>query len=59
MITRSYHFSESRNEYDVLDIEIRKDGKRFIVNSYEVDWYNGKSSIPSVPKKEKPKEAKQ
>jgi hypothetical protein len=53
MITRSYHFSESRNEYDVLDIEIRKDGKRFIVNSYEVDWYNGKSSIPSVPRKEK------
>ena len=59
MITRSYHFSESRYEYDVLDVETKEDGKMFIVGSFTMDWYNGKTNIPSVPRKEKLKEMKQ
>jgi hypothetical protein len=53
MITRSYHFSESTYEYDVLDVETKEDGKRFIVDSFTMDWYNGKTNIPVVPRKEK------
>jgi hypothetical protein len=53
MITRSYHFSESTYEYDVLDVETKEDGKKFIVDSFTMDWYNGKTNIPVVPRKEK------
>ena len=53
MITRSYHFSESTYEYDVLDVETKENGKKFIVDSFTMDWYNGKTNIPVVPRKEK------
>lgn len=59
MITRSYHFNEACYEYDVVDVEVKENGKLFIAGSYTMDWYNGKSNIPSVPRKEKPKEVKQ
>ena len=58
MITRSYHFIESTYEYYVLDVETKEDGKKFIVGSFTMDWYNGKSNIPVVPRKEKPKRMK-
>jgi hypothetical protein len=58
MITRSYHFSESRYEYDVLDVETKEDGKKFIVDSFTMDWYIGKTNIPLIPRKEKPKRTK-
>lgn len=53
MITRSYHFIESTYEYDVIDVETKEDGKKFIVGSFTMDWYNSKTNIPSVPRKEK------
>jgi hypothetical protein len=59
MITRTYHFNEACYDYFVVDVETKEDGKKFMVNSFPMDWYNGKSNIPSVPRKEKPKEMKQ
>lgn len=53
MITRSYHFNEVCYQYDVFDVETREDGQHYIVLRRTMDWYNGKTNIPSVPRKEK------
>ena len=53
MITRSYHFSESTYEYNVLEVETKEDGKKFIVGHFTMDCYNSKTNIPVVPRKEK------
>ena len=55
MSTRSYYFNENRSEYDVIDTETKEDGKKFIVARFTMDWYTGKTNIPAVPRKEKPK----
>lgn len=53
MITRTYHYNYVTDQYDVLDVETREDGKRHIVYSCTMDLYFSKTDIPSVPRKEK------
>ena len=53
MIKRLYQFNYSTFEYDVIDVETKEDGKKFVVNRFTMDWYIGKSNIPVVPKKGK------
>jgi len=53
MITRTYQFNHSTYYYHVVDVETKEDGKKFIVGSFTMDWYNGKTNIPLIPRKEK------
>jgi hypothetical protein len=50
MITRTYLFNYVTDQYDVLDVETREDGKRYIVSSRTMDLYFGKTNIPKVLK---------
>lgn len=58
MSTRYYYYSEACCEFHVTEIE-EKDGVRFVGNKFVLDWYNGKTNIPRVSRKEKPKGTKQ
>lgn len=52
MITQKWHFDEACNEYRLTEIETKEDGKMFIVGSYAMEWYNGRTNIPKVSKSE-------
>jgi hypothetical protein len=51
MIKRLYKFNYSTFQYDVMDVETKEDGKKFIVNSFTMDLYFGKTNIPKVSKR--------
>lgn len=51
MITRTYIYNYVTDQYDVFDVETRKDGKHYIVSSRAMDLYCGKTNIPKVIKK--------
>jgi len=50
MITRTYKFNYITDQYDVMDVETREDGKRYIVYSRTMDLYFDKTNIPKVSK---------
>jgi len=51
MITRSYNFNYVTYQYDVMDVETKEDGKKFIVGYFTMDLYCEKTNIPKVPKR--------
>ncbi len=51
VITRTYQFNYSTFKYDVLDVETTEENTKFIVGSFTMGLYVGKTNIPVVPRK--------